>query len=182
MAIVRKRRGEAASLIREGLAGLRPSASDVRERADHHGIHLIPLDIKRTIEMYGLIISREPMEDDISGYLERRGDDWIIGVNTFHHPRRQRFTLAHELAHYLLHRGEQTRFVDTAFLRRDINSDPMEREADRFAGELMMPESDFRSAVQEGLRNVSDLANRFGTSQIAIRVRAKQLGYSGTGL
>ena len=46
---------------------------------------------------------RASLRDEISGILERMADGYRILVNSNQHYFRQRFTMAHELAHYLLH-------------------------------------------------------------------------------
>lgn len=71
----------------------------------------------------------------------------IIGVNSQHHPNRQRFTIAHELGHLTLHRDaiEERVHVDKTFqvLMRNTNSasgtERIEIEANQFASELLMP-------------------------------------------
>ena len=42
-------------------------------------------------------------EDDVSGFYFREGDRRVIGVNSTHPTVRQRFTIAHELGHAVLH-------------------------------------------------------------------------------
>lgn len=75
--------------------------------------------------------------------LVRGHGQTVIGVNSLHHPNRQRFTIAHELGHLLLHKDEV--HIDRSFRvnRRDEVSslavDPDEIEANRFAAELLMP-------------------------------------------
>lgn len=58
----------------------------------------------------------------------------------------------------------------------------MEWEANQFAGEILMPESDFRRLVRQGITSVDELAESFAVSSLALRIRAKQLGFSGHGL
>lgn len=68
------------------------------------------------------------------------------------------------------------------FFFRTESSDWMEREANRFAGELLMPRDEFKKAVDQGITNIDELAQRFAVSTYAVRVRAKELGYQGHGL
>src|SRR5450830_1828771 len=71
----------------------------------------------------------------------------IIGVNSLHHPNRQRFTIAHELGHLVMHREilENEVHVDKQFriLMRDgvaaTGTDTIEIDANRFAAELLLP-------------------------------------------
>ncbi len=73
---------------------------------------------------------------------ERR---WAIIVNSGHAPVRQRFTIAHELGHLLLHRYSQLH-ADAGFKVRfrdensSLGSIREEIEANQFAAELLMPE------------------------------------------
>ncbi|MBV6857941.1 ImmA/IrrE family metallo-endopeptidase [Xanthomonas campestris pv. zingibericola] len=113
----------------------------------------------------------------MSGFLEKRGQQWVAGVNSYHHPVRQRFTLAHELAHFILHRGDKARFDDHTYARRHDDRSPMEREADNFAARLLMPEPELRQAVDKGVRNLNDLARQFEVSSLAMRYRLEALGY-----
>ena len=117
------------------------------------------------------------MDDDLSGYLEFRGGVWMVGVNAFHHPNRKRFTIAHEIAHFVLHSGQQASFHDRTFARRADDANPMEREADRFAAQLLMPEADVRELIRLGVTTLSGLAGHFGVSALAMRYRVQNLGY-----
>ena len=81
----------------------------------------------------------------------------IIGVNALHHPNRQRFTIAHECGHLILHKPQITKevHVDKALaspmLMRDSVSaagvDEMEIEANLFAAELLMPKAILAKAL-----------------------------------
>jgi Zn-dependent peptidase ImmA (M78 family) len=47
----------------------------------------------------------ERLDSTITGLLLREGGAKLIAVNSAHHPRRQRFTIAHELGHPQMHDG-----------------------------------------------------------------------------
>ncbi|PYU65849.1 MAG: hypothetical protein DMG49_23375 [Acidobacteria bacterium] len=64
-----------------------------------------PVPVERIAEDHGLDVRLAPFDGDLSGALIRNEDEAYIGVNSSHHPHRQRFTIAHELAHYFLHSG-----------------------------------------------------------------------------
>lgn len=113
----------------------------------------------------------------MSGYLERRGERWIMGVNAFHHRVRQRFTMAHELGHFALHRNDYSRFDDVTFSRRNSDPSRMERDADQFAADLLMPEVQVRAEIGKGIRGLNDLARQFDVSSLAMRYRLESLGY-----
>ena len=138
----------------------------------------VPVDIKKLIEKYNISIIEEEMEYGMSGYIEKRADGWKIGVNKYDSPTRKRFTLAHELGHYLLHRDKiiNSRHEDHILLR-DNEYTPIEREANEFAAELLMPEKQFRGFITNGVKKIKDLAEKFQVSVSAIKYRAYKLGY-----
>lgn len=105
----------------------------------------------------------------------RRGG-WGIAYNEdISSPGRINFTLAHELGHYLVHRrnhpdGIRCSEDDVVQGLRGI-----EREADQFAADLLMPFDDFRQQVQA--RDAADIdalsacAARYGVSLLAAALR-----------
>ncbi len=79
---------------------------------------------------------------------------------------RQRFTLAHELGHLVLHIGKM---IDQS---RDE-----EKEAMSFAGELLMPQKDFTSSYENiDLRTLAHQKVLWSVSMAAILYRYKALG------
>jgi Zn-dependent peptidase ImmA (M78 family) len=95
----------------------------------------------------------------------------VTAVNTFQHTNRQRFTIAHELAHYFLQKGLEEH-VDQNFRIAWRNADSSKAinwigiEANRFASALLTPEEFLRSdldALQKiGKRTAA--ASRYGVS------------------
>lgn len=85
-------------------------------------------------------------------------------------PRRDRFTIAHELGHYLLHAWIGKR----PLVANRNGSDRAEWEANWFAAGFIMPEDDFRKAHAKK-RSISWLANHFDVSESAAKVRCNAL-------
>lgn len=108
-----------------------------------HNVTQPPVPVERIARGLGAVINYSPFEGELAGMLVRTKEKTIIGVNTLHHHNRQRFTIAHECGHLVLHRDEV--HIDRKFTvkRRDqISSlaiDAQEIEANRFAAELLMP-------------------------------------------
>ena len=128
---------------------------------------------------------------DIDGFegmlrARRKKPGWQIIYNT--QPRyrgRERFTLAHEFGHYLLHRrpltaehyhnGELSDDFDFECLPLQANGwkdaeKQREEEADTFASFLLMPIDDYRNQVggQEVTRDLLDhVTDRYGVSLLA---------------
>ena len=88
------------------------------------------------------------IDSDVMRHLKKAENGWVCTVNANHHPTRQRFTLAHELAHYILHRNKHSEFVDNTYFRSIDSENPMEYEANAFAGVLLMPESDMKYFIK----------------------------------
>lgn len=164
-------------------------AQQVLEQA---GLRKAPIPVEELPARYGVRVRSEPFDGDISGMLfrDQDGKHAVIGVNAKHSSHRQRFTVAHELGHYLLHRGRPMIVDKTVRVnRRDQTSsmatDREEIEANAFAAELLMPrklvESESRkilkaSPVTTDHELVNGLAAEFDVSTQAMEYRLVNLG------
>ena len=105
------------------------------------------------------------------------GNDSIITINQANSERRQRFSIAHELGHWLLHRGLQLvcSVDETSFGEKPWS----ERQADRFAADLLLPLYIFeplaRSFGKLSLGVASELANQFQTSLTSTAIRLVEI-------
>lgn len=150
------------------------SVALARSDAKSAGLRLMPFDINGLLVYYGIALSLEDM-GDLSGYVENRGGKWIVGVNLYHSRRRQRFTMAHELAHISLHSGDiEDRWEETIYFRTKLTSG-QEREANEFASDLLVPEDLLRAQIAKGVKRLSDLADIFDVSLDAMRYKAYRL-------
>ena len=160
---------------------------------EDHTVRRAPINVVKIASKYASVIKR-PLEDDISGALIPLGqDDWAILVNSRHHPNRQRFTIAHELGHLLLH-GYRTPHADRQFRLRDARSSEgsvlEEIQANQFAAELLMPRAMIMKAVDRNSFQhapadkseekqfealVTKLARDFRVSRQAMTVRLSSL-------
>lgn len=152
----------------------------------------LPVNIEAIARGLGLAVVRNAtLADGISGQIKRlpNGRFEVASSNREHHFR-QRFTLAHELGHYLLHRsliGEgidddtKYRSTDTGeFYNTDIDL-AHERQANSFAAKVLMPEGLLRAEVEkardaEGKVDVGALCGKFQVSRSAMEWRLKNLG------
>lgn len=123
-----------------------------------------------------------PMALDVNsceGMLVRNPDDaaeWGIFYNGKASPERRRFTVAHELGHFILHRGQQDRFnCDKESVYSGVETmRAIERDADDFAGNLLMPGDVLRDQLagqRVDLHCLSALAKRFKVSFEALCIR-----------
>ncbi len=91
-------------------------------------------------------------------------------------PERERFTIAHEMGHFVLHRGQQRKFnCDKESVYSGIDTiRAIEREADDFASNLLMPGDLLRDWIAKqriDFRVLGDIAQRFQVSLEALCIR-----------
>jgi Zn-dependent peptidase ImmA (M78 family) len=176
-------------MIRKGIIGIKAekqgdeiidSPQKLLKFARNNKVYFFPLDVKYIANKMGIEVKEShDLSDNISGILEKNEyDKWIIGVNANHHPNRQRYTIAHELGHYCLHRYQERFFEDQVFFR-GLESTKTEYQANNFASEILMPEDQFLKFLNNGIKDVEELAKKFGVSTLALRIRAKNLGCTG---
>jgi len=92
--------------------------------------------------------------------------------------RRHRFTIAHELGHWICHAHNAVVPATTYCRARDLSQDAdraLEREANVFGAELLMPEAAVRDAWA-AFPDDDELASRFGVSALAARWRLYSFG------
>lgn len=155
------------------------SVNDILKKAEESGLYIDnSLNIKELILSFEDIeIKYDAMDIAKSGSLSCIDGKWIMCINSSHNPKRQRFTMAHELGHYILHKGKNIEFVDTTFFRSD-EMDSIEYNANEFASRLLMPEDKLRKLIDEDrIKNIGELASIFDVSSAAMKYRVISLGY-----
>ncbi len=152
-----------------------PRAHELRGRyGELFGGSLVPVPVEAIAEDYlGLTVTEAEL-DGVSGLLYPA--ERAVFLNAAEVPARRRFTLAHELGHWVCQCLEGTEAP--VFCRaEEVGLDPavkaLEREANVFAAELLMPEDEVRAAW-EGDPDAS--AARFGVSGEAMRWRLYSFG------
>lgn len=138
-----------------------PRAANMFHRAarlvqEIHGIGRFPIDIDNMAKSAAELFQwKDPITDitpvNLTGFDGMLASNdcaskWMIAYNdTISSPGRIRFTKAHELGHYMLHRDRQEKFMCSKedILELDTQKN-IEIEADKFASHLLMPIDDFR--------------------------------------
>lgn len=170
-----------------------PSNEDPYRRAQELlarlGIFAVPTPVERIAKARGVQVRFSPFDDELSGMIYIKDGIPIIGVNSLHHPNRQRFTIAHELGHFELHRQMITTEVhvdkDFPALMRDPKSaagtEQIEIQANQFAAELLMPNKLIKKELSgkqfdiEDERPMERLAKKFRVSKQALEYRIRNL-------
>ena len=146
-----------------------------------------PVPVDRLARKMGAVLRFSPLDSELSGMIFIKEGVPIIGVNSLHHPNRQRFTIAHELGHLELHREEISKavHVDKEFpvLMRDqkatTGTELLEVQANQFAAELLMPKKLLDMAMKGGLSDIDadipieELARKFRVSKQALEFRIR---------
>jgi len=142
-------------------------------------------ELKQALSEWNIYVFDWQMPWHLSG-LSFRGAFSVIFINYKHTPARRLFTLAHEFAHVVFHLGrEQTETKERMSTAVSLAScrDPIEKQANAFAAELLMPRADLEKLVKTSdsrsrLRDPACLeavAQHFNVSRDAIFYRLTQL-------
>jgi predicted transcriptional regulator len=157
------------------------SNADIRRQATRllqsAGVSHEPVSLRDVVSALNLEVVQtagEPFSCEAA--LEPVGDGHRIVLRGASPERRRRFTIAHEIGHFVLHphrlAPQRGGAVNAAWQAQ-------EREADQFAAELLMPEDLVREAVLLHGPDAERIADRFEVSRQAMQTRLKRLGLAG---
>ena len=160
----------------------------VEEVFKETGLISIPAEVVAMASFYGFSVYELEMDDKVSGMiivgdknLKDFDTDKVIVVNSNHAATRKRFTVAHELGHYILKNRPQK-----CYAHRDSSEvyNPEEKDANSFASALLMPEEDVKKFANSFFDNtfgdadlmiIPKVARRYNVSESAAEVRLKKL-------
>ena len=136
-----------------------------------------PIDVQTIAVRLGLAVYQMQLAPGVSGILLREPayqtpSGFAVMVNRAEAYVRQRFTAAHEIGHFILHRDRiGNRVEDNYLLRAEGMSNAMEVEANKFAADMLMPWPMLNAHIQSGTSSVASLAGAFEVSEIAMAIR-----------
>jgi Zn-dependent peptidase ImmA (M78 family) len=177
---------------------MRSANKEARIILEKYSVDSAPVRVEEIAQAEGAQIARHHFEGSESGFILRDGKRIIIGVNTRTSLRRQRFTIAHEIGHLLLHDGKPIIIdhavrVDWRDDRSSLATDDQEIEANAFAAELLMPSSlifEHLESYVKGIREdgepisrddlIAELARTFNVSAEAMGYRLINLAILAT--
>lgn len=162
----------------------------IRDLLKRHGVTGAPVLVDKIARAEGATIVSKSLESEFSGFLYRDKDSVIIGVNKSQKLERQRFTIGHELGHFLLHEYDQLHTDRSGFQLRlrspksSEGTDATEIEANLFAAELLMPTAFLERELAVGTRidavddeQIAKLAKKYGVSTQALLIKLSRMGY-----
>lgn len=144
-----------------------------------HQLHF-PIAVGAIAKALGITVKRSTLAAGISGEIKEEDGNVVIRVNRHDVKERQRFTLAHEIAHFLLHRDRIGDGITDDILYRSKLSDFMEVQANRLAADILMPGHLIQPKLKEfaELRDeekYEKLADMAEVSTTAIKIRLGKL-------
>lgn len=138
----------------------------------------MPIDVHRMAQALQIEIVEKSLPVEVAGFILKEAKDKVptIFVNSKDGPQRQRFTIAHELGHYVQNRtNEQLAYVDNRNELASTGIDPHERWCNAFAAELIMPEASVKRYWAEGW-SFEKIRDRLNVSKAALTNRLDSLG------
>jgi len=140
-----------------------------------------PIKLGAIAKEFGITVKKSTLKPGISGQIKETDGSVIIKINRHDSEGRQRFTLAHELAHFLLHKHALQDGIEDTILFRSSLSNQLEVEANRLAADIVMPFSlidDITFAPQTRLEvRAEHIASVAKLSIPAIEIRLGKKGY-----
>jgi|ERR1700687_2550008 len=138
-----------------------------------------PVDVLGLAKELGLTVwGTQSLPSTVSGKIFRDSvnggsSGFSIMVNSNEAPVRQRFTIAHEIAHFLLHRHlleSKGALVDDTMYRSGLST-AEEAAANKMAAHILMPFSLINSLSNSGFNSVESLAKQLQVSKTAMKIR-----------
>lgn len=142
-------------------------------------LNTAPVDVLGMADAFGLGVDMHAiMPPDLAGRMLRDGTQpsgYRIDINDAHSSNRKRFTLAHLIGHFLLHRDRiGDGIADDAHYQSRL-AEPAETEANRLAVKILMPDRLVRNIYHAGLTWPAGLSVAFQVSDQAMHIRLSQL-------
>lgn len=164
----------------------------MRVRADQRAVIAdaqvanFPVKLGLVARNLGVEILVTTMQPGVSGQIRLEGDRYVIRINRHEARERQRFTIAHEIAHFLLHKDKIDATeggISDNVLYRSGQPEAIEFEANRLASEIVMPDQKVEEKLRQHGGRVTDevidlLAEEFQVSRAAMEIRLSNFEFA----
>jgi len=142
----------------------------------------LPVKLGALASELGLIVKKATLPANISGEIKEVNGQVIIRINRHDANSRQRYTLAHEIAHFLLHKHLLKDGIADDVLYRSALSNEIEAEANRLAADIVMPLDAVRDLWKKHNPDAPNkeityerIADELGVSVIALKIRLEKI-------
>lgn len=146
--------------------------SDVEQRAIKRAQRKLPVNINYLAKLFEISISYKLLENDGYIFHNKRDDSFKIVVNILNSKKKQRFTIAHELAHFLFHKSQ---IILQEILEHGVMSeydDYRENEANKLAAEILIPIKKVIPMIDAGeFKTPEELSDRLLVPREALKIK-----------
>ena len=132
-----------------------------------------PVRVVALARALGINVKKTNQWDDATSGAIVKGADgaFTIWTNAKHSENRRRFTVAHEIAHFVLHRDAIGDGVHDDALFRSGLGGLLESQANRYAADLLMPWELVEKCIANGAGSIEELAASLRVSKTAMSIR-----------
>jgi|GEM_PF-741146 len=170
---------EALVVNKDEILGL---AEDLREATGY-------IDVIKLANEVGIDVYATSGGPEFNAEISYENNGFSILVNEDHVETRRRFSIAHELGHYVLDRDLLLKHgtLDRSNVYQDTDEKKREQQADTLAAEILMPAAAVKSFVADkGLgkqsrfesETLADMADCFRVSRPMAITRLRKLGFT----
>lgn len=143
----------------------------------------VPVDLYKLCDDLGIQLEVTNLsEHDECGYIKYCNENCKIVVDASSSKNRQRFTIAHELGHFFLHRdileassSKRLNRNTTGSAHNDYMNKVQETQANKFAAELLVPTDKLIEYSDKLNGDTTDLARIFEVSEQAMDIRKRSI-------
>ena len=148
----------------------------------------LPIDLYKVCEYFNVKIKYKPLKEADGYFILKNGKKIIALKDSLKGSVKERFTIAHELGHYLLP-GHDCRtlckFKNTDYIAKD-QYNVKEREANAFAAQLLMPDILVKETLENAMPNevqrIVELANTYKVSLTSFLCKYIDISYESMAL
>ncbi|GIU02804.1 ImmA/IrrE family metallo-endopeptidase [Shewanella algidipiscicola] len=136
-----------------------------------------PIAVGKLAKHFGIVVKKATLHGNLAGEIKEENGIVTIRVNSHDVKARQRYTIAHEIAHFLLHRHLLKDGIQDTPLYRSHLSNEIEREADSLAADILMPIEIVRDLIgkysteMKGEQLYETIAANLEVSKTALKIR-----------
>lgn len=142
--------------------------------------NIYPVLIGKICEKLNIdVVFSQDLDDDYFGNIIKNPTSYTINVNANYSAATNMFTIAHEIGHYVKHNDKLAangQFMDRKSSGYTAEERQNERQANDFAGELLMPSEKFCEIYNEKSGNIKNISSFFRLSADLVSFRAIKLG------
>lgn len=149
---------------------------ETRKILSKYEITEVPVLVEDIAKKMGIKISYAPSVEYSGMLIRKDGEQALMGVNSTEPKTRMRFTIAHEIAHFIFDKKTAVS-IDYRNNGNILDKSPEEKRADLFAANLLMPKKwlrlDVEKISQESFSkdHIAELARKYGVSAEAMTYR-----------